>query len=408
MPAATRQRVPVFPSPDLRDLLFWERDTLSRADYTDLESDPKRDYGTAHPDTTKFPNHVLCYWEADPDFQTGNDGQDSLRVRKYYVANRADQDNYNFAFVSADIGGQKFDAVQRTYVIPRASWAEATPAPGAAMPTDPSGKFPAGYILASRRQTSTGSKEIDSLYVTEVRTYIKRVATSSIDYDEFFQNHNLTTETLYYTGETPSGAGDTIDNLIEDPDNAFWDLTTDGYVSTGKQLSAKWFLVTTQQVVNTEGGGGSFSYETSVNYSFPSVLSSIATDVWERRSGGLEPYSRPVYSKHGYSGPCRAVVSVSWSKAAPSIPALSAPPRPLPISYASPIASISIPPSLHAAFNVSLTNGTSDKVYVYTAGTYSFPATNYTDWPSSLIVKASSKPFRGGWLLETVTVYSPT
>jgi hypothetical protein len=181
-----------------------------------------------------------------------------------------------------------------------------------------------------------------------------------------------------------------------------------GVVRSGKQLTDNWFVVSEQQVVKTTLGVATYSYNHTVNYSFPPILGSIAIETWSRRDGGEDTFPRPVYTSYGYNGPCKAETTVQWTAGKPSLTALSAPPKPLPIVLSTPLVQLSIPASLHGGINVAVSTGTSHPVYEYTAGTYVYPTTNYpTAWPASLTVSCDIKPFRGGWLKETVVVYSP-
>ena len=36
-----------------------------------------------------------------------------------------------------------------------------------------------------------------------------------------------------------------------------------------------------------------------------------------------------------------------------------------------------------------------------------YNATNYVDWPESLVIQDSQKPFRGGYLREKITAFIP-
>ena len=56
---------------------------------------------------------------------------------------------------------------------------------------------------------------------------------------------------------------------------------------------------------------------------------------------------------------------------------------------------------------VTGTTGTDHPVYSYIGTTWTFLATNYTDWPDSLVISDTQKPFRGGYLRERVTAYKP-
>lgn len=394
-PSPQRQSVITFPTPNVGDILFFETVDAERIGINIPE------YGTKHPDYKKWPNHRLVHAESADD--------QSRYYRFYYAADQEGQDDDNWSFGQADIGGTKFDSVSRKYVIRRSEFDPQSPAMGSAMPDVPEGKFTGSYVLAERRQQPTGDKILDGLYVIEERTYVKKVTITSIDFDEFFRTSNETKQTLYYRGELINGSA--IEIRASDPSNAYWDITSDGYVRSVKQISDNWWLVIEQQVVAAgEGGSISFSYDTSINYTFPAVLGSIEIDEWPRRDGAVERYPRVVYSQEGYSGPCRATVTITWKSSKHTLPTISEPPLPLPIAFSTPIVSLSVPATLHNQISFSVTTGTSDPIYNYIGGNYTFPATNYPSWSdmsSGLTISAEQKPFRGGWLLETVKVFPP-
>ena len=63
-PSPQRQTVLTFVSPNVQDLLFYETVDVQRVGRTPPA------YGTAHPDSTKFPDHKLVYVkQADPNGQ---------------------------------------------------------------------------------------------------------------------------------------------------------------------------------------------------------------------------------------------------------------------------------------------------------------------------------------------------
>ena len=403
-PSPQRQSVVTFPTPNVNDILFFETVDAERVGTSIPE------YGSKHPDFKKWPNHRLVHAEAADD--------QSRYYRYYYAADQLDQDNDNWSHTEADIGGTKFDAVARDYVIRRSEFNPELPAMGTTIPNVPVDKFPSSarvdelgqnyndtYVLAQRKQIPINDKILNGLYVIEQRVYVKKVPLYRLDYDEFFSKTNYTKQTLYYKGEAVGGS--TIEVLAIDPDNAYWQLGNDGILRTLQQLSDNWYAVTKQQVVNTDSGGGSFFYDTSVNYSFPPVLQDIDFDLWERRSGAKTYSPRVKYSKGAYRGPCKAKVAVVWSASKPTATIVPPPPQPEPIAVSTPYFSLSVKETLHDVVNVSVSNGTEDEKYVYTVGTYTFQATNLIDWPDSLVVSSTVKKFRGGWLKETVTVYAP-
>ena len=411
-PSPQRQSVVTFPTPNVNDILFFESVDAERVG-TDIP-----EYGSKHPDSKKWPNHRLVHVEAaDPKQQT-------RYYRYYYAADQQDQDNDNWSHTEADIGGTKFDAVARDYVIRRSEFNPELPAMGATMPNVPVDKFPSSarvnelnqprtddYVLAQRKQIPINDKVLNGLYVIEQRVYVKKVPMYRLDYDEYFSKTNYTKQTLMYATEVPHGESSTISTLAKAPNDDYWQLSEYGILRTVQQLSDNWYAVTKQQVVNKADGGGAFSYTSYVNYSFPPVLlpqpDGIKFDLWEKRSGA-ETYSPIVRYKRGaYRGPCKAIVSVVWSRDLPSPDTLTKVMQPESIAVSTPYFNLNVRETLHEDVQVSVTNGTEDETYVYTAGVYTFDATNHTDWPDELTVSSTVKKFRGGWLKETTRIFKP-
>lgn len=422
MPAATRQRVLSFTSPDLRDLFFWERDTLSRADYTDLVNDTNRAYGTAHPDTTKFPNHKLVYWELDQDFQGGDDGQDSLRVKKYYVADRADQEKYNFEFTAADIGGQKFNAVKRTFITSRSSWDENAPAMGAAMSREPDNKFPTGYVLAQRDQKRVGQTELDALYVVEVLIYVEKVTTLSQKLDPASGGVLTTKQALYYRGEigAQTGSSTIVETAAATASN--WGLSSTGINEEIEQLSDNWWLVTRQDTI-PQGGSpvGSLgyllrTYETWEDFSWPAVVNGNSFDFKkiDRRNGSSSSTVRIIPFRKPYSGPTKFQIKQYWRK---EVATLSAPIifDVQSANYSGAQYTCSVSNVLVGAGGIRLIDniGTTDPVFehaVYGANPWLLASTQ-NDWPDTsggpALIATKQQPFRGGFLVTETRVYRP-
>ena len=80
---------------------------------------------------------------------------------------------------------------------------------------------------------------------------------------------------------------------------------------------------------------------------------------------------------------------------------------PEPCVFQTPIATVNVPPTLHEQILVSATTGSNHPVYNYIGTRWLFNATNYTDWPESLVIADSQKPYRGGYLREKITAYKP-
>jgi hypothetical protein len=259
-PSPQRQSVVTFPTPNVNDILFFETVDAER-----VGSDVPK-YGSSHPDYKKWPNHRLVHVEA------ADDQRQNRYYRYYYAADQLEQDNDNWSYSEADIGGTKFDAVSRDYVIRRSEFSSTVPAMGATMPDTPTGKFSGTHVLAERKQIPLNDKILNGLYVVEQRVYVKKVPLSRLDFDEFFKTTNETKQTLYYRGETPTGASDEIEDL--NSDNAYWGMHS-GTIRTVQQLSDNWFAVTEQEVVKcpTSGEDGRLKLQDEASASIASAIS---------------------------------------------------------------------------------------------------------------------------------------
>ena len=81
--------------------------------------------------------------------------------------------------------------------------------------------------------------------------------------------------------------------------------------------------------------------------------------------------------------------------------------HPLPIHFVTPLNTTSVKPTLHGDMQLKIDTGSNHPVYHHTRATFTYWATNYTDWPEKLVILDTQKPFRGGYLREKVTVYPP-
>jgi len=244
--APVRQTEIVYPTPLIEDVLFSE--------LVDTTRNAVPAYGTPHPNTVKWPHHELVFAkEADAE-DSGRDGMFEF----FYAAKRENQDDYNFSFTKADIGGTKFDAVARTYVTLRSAFTPNTPAMGATMPDVPASFFTGTYVLAEKRQTRVDVQELDALYVAETHVYVKRATLTDNGFNEALGVNLSRTTTLYYRGETVSGVA--IETLVADDKNAYWGTQVSLKISrSGEQLSDNWFAVTEQQITLKRGNDGALT-----------------------------------------------------------------------------------------------------------------------------------------------------
>lgn len=406
-PSPTNQREVAFVSPDLGDLLFWEHVSMSREDETSFDTHPKYAYGSPHPDTSKYPNHEVVYLQHSPDYDPRG-SQDSKIYRVYYAKVRGDQDQYNFEFTSTTIGGQEFDAVQRTYITKRDSFLEASPVIGSTMSREPSNRFPDSYILAERRQSRIGTQELDSLYVVERRVYVKVSTITSVATDSFFGGPLTTTRTLYYRGQDYEGSP--IETQISN--SSLWGVQGDGTSVSVKQLSNDWWAVTTQDIVPQGEGGGVRSYTTIGNFSWPAIISSasIVISSAERKDGTTQTVAKVVPDKEAYNGPTKFAVTQTWS-ATPTTPASPIYFDVKSASYSGVQYAVSFRNSLvNGAIDLIDTIGTGDPVFK--PGAYGGPwvtSSSQTSWGSgSVLVDVKQEPFRGGYLVTETRATPPS
>ena len=280
-PAPRIDPVFVWPTPNHEDYLFYvERNG-------DLPINQNWVYGTSHPDVTKYPDHKLVY--VSP--QTVDRGKWS---RWYYAAERILQDDYNWSTTIADIGGTKFDAVTREYLVLRADFDPATPTMGTAMPDTPAGKFDGEFVLAQRQQLAAPDQELNSIFVFERRTYVKRATLSDVKMNDETGRVKKSVTNLYYRGETVSGTP--IEELAADPSNAYWGQQTNGVFRELNQLSDNWFAIIESNVI-PEG-----SINSSSNPARARIINRVTplgTDIYFTEVGAM-PATVPAYGSAHY------------------------------------------------------------------------------------------------------------
>ena len=440
-----RQRIIEFSTPKVADLVVVEIKDASK----NLKSASSADdtaYGTPHPDTDNFPNFKLGLIKNADDEQ----GQFQLW---YYVKDRGEgseddsQDDYNWEFQAAGVGNSRYDSVVRTYVIARSDYNEADPVINSAMPITSSDPFELAdsYVLFEKKQVRSGDETLDSLYVVEQRTYVKKVPIRRIDLDETFDEPLRSKETIFYKGENPTKTtifGETDNALAMNPVKNTAQTFALGKAATvtgsipffgtsivtsgsdkfgvlceGRQISDNWYAVSERELIKTDANNIVDTYITYQNFSWPPVLSGIVVDRWTRRDGGADPVEYPIYKRGAYSGPTRVQVKIYWKDTPWTIGttadgsdtelALIKPMNPEPILFQSPIASVSVPPTLHERFRIVAGTGTSHPIYTYKGTTWTYNATNYTDWPDELVIQDSQRPFRGGFLREKIKAFIP-
>ena len=150
-------------------------------------------------------------------------------------------------------------------------------------------------------------------------------------------------------------------------------------------------------------------YDTTIQYTFPRVLTRIDLFIWPLKKGGNEIYPQFLWKKIGYSGPVKARVVEEWHLVKPvaQVPIVLMPGV---LVYNSPAFRVSSPPCLHGQILFKADYGTNDKKYSYTYNSnWTVPATTYTDWPTQEFLAAwSARPAYGGYVSKSVYITAPT
>jgi len=401
-------------------------------------------YGTAHPDTEKFPNHKLCHVkQADPN---------GLFFQYFYAAERNHQDDYNFEFSQADLGGNKYDTVVRTYVTLRSDFSDVDGEYQAGDPMpDPLNQFSADnavlynrdatgygavdedetsvdYILMTRQQKRIGDQELDGLFVVEQRIYFRRIDIVTQKLDDTTDGVLKTVVKLIYRGETTFVTADGGTSIAGSEDweaDVNWGLTAAGQNIECQQLSHDWWQVTIQDVIPQDivtdlyGGKVIRDYDTWQNFTWPAVVDGMHFNTANRKDGASQTTVtvRMKEGKDGFSGPTKMTVKQIWKKDNfdSTIPT--------PVVFKTSSATYR-----GIQYNVSVRNVLTEAITLidfigtehptYKLGEYAFPkpwckASSPTDWDvngdgSAFIGAATQKPFRGGYLLEVVWVHPPS
>ena len=383
-------------------------------------------YGTPHPDTKNFKDHKLCFVkQADPN---------GLMYEYYYAAERASQDDYNFEYAQADLGGNKYDTVVRTYVTLRSDFNDTTdaknPKAGDTMPDVPANQFDQAYVLLTRRQRKIGQQELDSLFVVEQRTYFFPVDIVSQALDQATGGVLETKVSLFYRKQDYNyGTGiEAIETAADNPQR--WGLNTSGVNKEVQQLSEDWFQVTARDVIPSSSATSVQSsklvrsYYTNRNFTWPSVVDSLEFTSIEAKNGSTKTsvVVRNKDKKDGFSGPTKMQVLQYWRLNAFTESELNSetefkinsniyPFRTSSATYSGAQFGVSVRNVLTEAITLTDFIGTGHPVLKL--GEYGFPkpwcrASTPTDWPSSaFVVSADQRPFRGGYLLEVVKVSPP-
>ncbi len=377
-----------FPTPDLSDYLFSER-ISSEAPQANVDC---LAYGTPHPDTLKYPNHILVYVSNEEPDKTGK-----KFITLYYAADRENQDTYNFVF-QGFAGGGKYKTITRNYLIRRDDWeangslsgdlpdiSPGDPDPQAATDT----RFE-NYVYFGDSMQTTGSQELDSVYVMVTRMFRIHCVLTGSEFDSNTGNTYEYSEAVFLTDASTAE----IDAVLG--------VTVSGEHRTRQAINCDWMVVRQRVHLDTDY---SRTYTTYRNMYWPPVLGSLdAPFVWNHEAGYIvKVCQNRTFSKNAYNGPTRMDVQESYHSSAPSLdtPSIMSP---TPHQYDGYKMNINIPPCLHGNITSFENFGSGP---VTGSNTVTTSATNYVSWPSSILVEDSVTPYKGGYLRRRVTAYKP-
>lgn len=184
-------------------------------------------------------------------------------------------------------------------------------------------------------------------------------------------------------------------------------LDNDGNYAEVRPINPFFSIKTTRKATGL--AGNSRTYQQIVNYTWPPVLIALETGLVTAQLDGVEYTERAVYHdivKDAYSGPCLATIAESWAKD-PQTLTVPDQMQPRGIEWDFIFSRGSIQPTLHAEITLIETTGNNHPKYPYQETSETFPATNFTDWPDTLVASASQVPYRGGYKLTTITIAKP-
>jgi len=389
-------------------------------------------YGTPHDTISKlksWPHHKFCL-QTQPD-EKGN-------YQRWYVADQASQNLYNWEI--SDSG--PWPAINQTFIIPRADYR--------ALPANPSTTYPAppnppinttGYEITATQEQRIGEPKLDSLYVS---VQVTREKTSTVNTSYAV---DLDTNTIQETKTQKVAAGTQASGVA-----------ADGTYSNVSVQNSLWSVKTTQKAAGLAGKAVN-GVSTRVlyyrdNYTWPRVLNYI--NIQAIHSDPRNIYSpissfswSPVWLADAFDGPCDYTLVERWTLAKPIFggdPNWQTSPWIAShsyivgdyVTYGGAFYKCAVPNS-DATFNVAhwatsaplipqetpmlrseiVFNGADLKINIPaclhdryslwdTQFSQSYPATNPTRWPATVLSRVTVAPDQGGYLTRMFYVKSPS
>jgi hypothetical protein len=184
------------------------------------------------------------------------------------------------------------------------------------------------------------------------------------------------------------------------------DINAAGVYSEVSPINPFWSVKTTRKAT---GLVDEIVYDSVKSYPWPAVLESIEFFTVEAKGDSGNYVSKYGYHfelKEAYSGPCDAHITEGWSLTPPTAVATAAM-QPKSITWDFVLFRGSIPRCLHPAFTITETVGSTHPTYVATVSTREVEATNYTEWPGSIVAAFDVWPGRGGFRYRKIVIDRP-
>lgn len=375
-----------FPTPDLSDYLFSER-ISSEAPQANVDC---LAYGTPHPDTLKYPNHILVYVSNEEPDKTGK-----KFITLYYAADRQNQDTYNFVF-QGFAGGGKYKTITRNYLIRRDDW-EANGSLSGDLPDispgdpDPQAATDArfeNYVYFGDSMQTTGSQELDSVYVMVTRMFRIHCVLRGSEFDSDTGKTYEYSEAVFLQ----SASGSTISSVLGS--------VQEGEHRTKQSINCDWMVVRQRVHLDTTFSRTYYTYRSMY---WPPVLDGYQIYPWADNTGSVVKYSvNYLWARSSYNGLTKMKVVETFVSNSSDDALGDEIMAPRAIRYNGFRVSLNIPACLHPTLDISESDPDN-------AGqTYTFHGTNYTNWPGSIEIERSYSPYKGGYIKRVVTAYKPT
>lgn len=196
----------------------------------------------------------------------------------------------------------------------------------------------------------------------------------------------------YTTSSVPAG---TVSTLAVD---------SNGIGIIVRPLNTCYSVQTVRKIVGL--AGNSRTYQKLYNAYWPKVIYSLNLAPIYDNDGNIVKTIQWITGKDAYKGPCIATITDSWSLTAPAV-TVPTQMMPKPISWDMIFSNGNYEPSLHPTILVYETSGTTHPKYAYFVNQANFPATNYADWPDSVVAVDELTPHYGGYLRTIIQVFKP-